>query len=178
MFARNLMVFAALLALGACSTQDKEVVLDETQAAEREEISGGPLSDIYGESLSGSDLQSPDAGTVAEFVQSIGDRVFFGYDRYDLTSEAQSTLNAQANWLNQYGSLNITVEGHADERGTREYNLALGERRANSVRNYLVALGVDGSRITTISYGKERPAVAGSNDQSWAQNRRSVVVVE
>src|SRR5690606_29890270 len=102
----------------------------------------------------------------------------FGYDQYDLSQEARDTLGRQATWLNQYSSLRVTVEGHADERGTREYNLALGERRANAVKSYLVALGVDGSRITTVSYGKERPAVPGSNETAWAQNRRGVTVVE
>ncbi len=178
MLFRKFMIFAALLTLGACSTQDKDIELDETQAAQRDEISGGPLSDIYGESLEGGDLQSPGEATQAGLVNEVGDRVFFGYDRYDLTSEAQAMLSAQAAWLGQYSGLNITVEGHADERGTREYNLALGDRRANSVRNYLVALGVSSDRISAVSYGKERPAVSGANDQSWAQNRRAVVVVE
>lgn len=178
MLARNLILFAAILTLGACSSQDNEITLDDTQAAEREEISGDALSDIYGEDLSSSDLQGPAAGTQADLVETIGDRVLFGYDRYDLTQEAQATLNAQAGWLQKYTSLNVVIEGHADERGTREYNLALGERRANSVRNYLVALGVSPARITTISFGKERPAVAGSNPQAWSQNRRSVLVVE
>ena len=91
--------------------------------------------------------------------------------------EAQRTLELQAEWLNKYPNVSITIAGHCDERGTREYNLALGERRANAVKSYLVALGVDSSRLSTISYGKERPAVLGSNDSSWAQNRRSVTEV-
>src|SRR5690606_13012106 len=113
-----------------------------------------------------------------DLAQNVGDRVFFGYDRYDLAAEARATLEKQATWLQQYPNLVITIEGHADERGTREYNLALGERRANSVKNYLVALGVPASRITTISYGKERPAVVGSDEMAWSQNRRGVTVVQ
>ena len=117
-------------------------------------------------------------GSQQEFLVTVGDRVFFGLDHYDISDEAKATLEKQATWLKQYANLNISVEGHADERGTREYNLALGERRANAVKNYLVALGIAPSRISTISYGKERPAVVGSNEAAWAQNRRGVTVVQ
>lgn len=177
-----ILLSAALLTLGACSSSDEELVLDASTAQEGEmmddSMAGESMDGVYGEELSGNDYADPNAGTQADLVATIGDRVFFGYDRYDLSSEAQAVLEAQAEWLKKYSSLEITIEGHADERGTREYNLALGERRANSVRNYLVALGVDPNRINTISYGKERPAVAGSNDRAWAQNRRGVVVVD
>lgn len=98
--------------------------------------------------------------------------VYFAYDRYDLSSSARSSLQSQAEWLQTNGVVKVIVEGHADERGTREYNLALGDRRANSVKNYLVALGVDPSRINTVSYGKERPVVSGSGESVWALNRR------
>lgn len=181
MLARYLVLSAAVLTLAACSSTDKDIMLDDSQMemGEREDISTGPLSEIYGEDLTAADMDGPTGPpTQAGLAQSVGDRVFFGYDRYDLTAEAQQTLAAQAEWLAHYPSLEVTVEGHADERGTREYNLALGERRANSARNYLTALGVSASRINTISYGKERPAVAGSNPQAWSQNRRAVVVVE
>ncbi len=116
-------------------------------------------------------------GDPGELANTIGDRVFFAYDSAVLTSQAQATLQRQAAWLQQYPYVNVVVEGHCDERGTREYNLALGERRASAARNYLVNLGVAPSRITTVSYGKERPAVLGSNPEAWAQNRRSVTVV-
>ncbi len=109
---------------------------------------------------------------------NVGDRIFFETDSTDLTSSARTTLENQATWLRQYPSLSVSIEGHADERGTREYNLALGERRATSVRNYLIALGVAPSRVSTISYGKERPAVPGANDSSWSQNRRGVTKVQ
>ncbi|MDE1147461.1 MAG: peptidoglycan-associated lipoprotein Pal [Azospirillaceae bacterium] len=119
----------------------------------------------------------PVPGSKEDFVVNVGDRVFFGYDKFDLTPEATATLDKQAAWLKKYGQVTITVEGHADERGTREYNLALGERRANAVKNYLTALGVDLARVQVISYGKERPAVLGSNEAAWAQNRRGVTVI-
>ena len=116
-------------------------------------------------------------GSAEDFQQNVGDRVFFGYDRYDLTAEAQSQLQKQAAWLAQYPAVTVTVEGHCDERGTREYNLALGERRANAVANYLTALGVDAGRLSVISYGKERPECTESNEGCWAQNRRGVTSV-
>ena len=119
----------------------------------------------------------PAPGSQEDLVVNVGDRVFFGFDQFDLSPEARATLDRQAGWLNQYRGVTVTIEGHADERGTREYNLALGDRRANAVKNYLVARGVDPSRIATISYGKERPAVLGSNEASWSQNRRAVTVV-
>ncbi len=117
-------------------------------------------------------------GSMADFLARAGsDRVFFALDRYDLDSDARLTLDRQAAWLRQYPAVRATIEGHADERGTREYNLALGERRANAARNYLAAQGVAASRMTVISYGKERPAVEGSNEEAWAQNRRAVTVL-
>ncbi|MGE4313681.1 MAG: peptidoglycan-associated lipoprotein Pal [Pseudobdellovibrionaceae bacterium] len=116
-------------------------------------------------------------GTQEDLVQNVGDRVFFAYDSSDLSGEARSTLDRQAAWLNQYPNLSVTIEGHTDERGTREYNLALGERRANAVRNYLIASGVAANRVNVISYGKERPVVFGTDTESFAQNRRGVTVV-
>jgi len=117
-------------------------------------------------------------GTPAHFKQNIvSDTVLFGLDQYDVDGEARRILDSQAQWLSQYPNTRITVEGHADERGTREYNLALGDRRANAAKNYLAARGVSAARITTISYGKERPIALGSDEQSWAQNRRAVTIV-
>lgn len=118
-------------------------------------------------------------GSQEDFLQTVGqygDRIFFDTDKFNVDSEDQSTLQRQAQWLAQYPNVRVTVEGHADERGTREYNLALGERRANSAKNYLASLGVDASRVQTVSYGKERPQALGSDEQSWAQNRRAVTV--
>jgi peptidoglycan-associated lipoprotein len=116
-------------------------------------------------------------GTQGDLAANVGDRVFFAYDSSVLSTEAQQTLERQAAWLQQYPNVKVTVEGHADERGTREYNIALGERRANAAKSYLVSLGVGADRVTTISYGKERPEVLGSDESAWAQNRRAVTVV-
>ena len=116
-------------------------------------------------------------GTQEDLVVNVGDRVFFGYNESDLSAEARATLDRQAAWLKKNGGLTVTIEGHCDESGTREYNLALGERRAVAVKNYLVADGIAAGRVHTVSYGKERPAVLGSNEASWAQNRRGVTVV-
>lgn len=116
-------------------------------------------------------------GTQEDLVVNVGDRVFFEFNKSDLSDEARATLDRQATWLKKYGRVHVTIEGHCDERGTREYNLALGERRATAVKNYLVSDGIAASRIKTISYGKERPAVLGHNEAAWAQNRRAVTVV-
>lgn len=113
-----------------------------------------------------------------EFENQVGDRVFFALDSSSLSSAAQATLDRQAAWLIEHTRFTITVAGHCDERGTREYNLALGERRADSVAQYLINKGVEASRIETISYGKERPAVIGNNEAAWAQNRRSVTAIK
>lgn len=113
-----------------------------------------------------------------EYVQqTAGDRVFFELDSSSLTAEGRQTLSVQADFLRANPAQRVIVEGHADERGTREYNLALGERRATAAKNYLVALGISPDRIETISYGKERPAVLGSDEAAWAQNRRAVTVL-
>ncbi|MGE3770180.1 MAG: peptidoglycan-associated lipoprotein Pal [Bdellovibrionales bacterium] len=116
-------------------------------------------------------------GTTRDFVENVGDRVFFALDSSTLTAEGRATLDKQAVWLKKYDDTNVQIEGHCDERGSREYNLALGERRAVAARNYLTAAGIDGSRVSTISYGKERPAVVGSTEAAYSQNRRAVTVV-
>ncbi|MDF3023974.1 MAG: omp [Alphaproteobacteria bacterium] len=130
----------------------------------------------------GTQVQTTDGqyapGSQAQLVAEIGDRVYFGYDQYDLTAEARSTVERQAQWMKTYPNVSVMVEGHCDERGTREYNLALGEKRANAVRNYLISNGVQAGRIQSISYGKERPAIMGADETSWAQNRRGVLVVQ
>ena len=116
-------------------------------------------------------------GTQQDLEASAGDRIFFSFDRSDVSPEAREILTRQADWLRRYPNVTVTIEGHCDERGTREYNLALGERRAQAAKNVLVALGISASRISTISYGKERPAVVGSTEEAYAQNRRAVTVV-
>jgi peptidoglycan-associated lipoprotein len=116
-------------------------------------------------------------GSREDFQINVGDRVFFDYDSYEVTPDARGQLEKQAAWLQTYPETTVTIEGHCDERGTREYNLALGERRASAVKNYLVALGIDPNRVQTISYGKERPEVLGSDDAAWSKNRRGVTVI-
>ena len=120
---------------------------------------------------------SAQPGSREDFQQNVGDRVFFDFDKSEIKAEGRTTLQRQADWLKKYPNVTVTVEGHCDERGTREYNLALGERRASAVKKMLVALGVAANRVSTISYGKERPAVVGSNEAAWAQNRRGVTVI-
>jgi peptidoglycan-associated lipoprotein len=127
--------------------------------------------------LSSTQSTAPRPGSQDDLVVNVGDRVFFDTDRSTIRPDGRATLDKQAAWLKQYPQNVVTVEGHADERGTREYNLALGNRRATAAKNYLVATGINPNRITTISYGKERPAVVGSNEQAWSQNRRAVTVV-
>lgn len=120
----------------------------------------------------------PTPGSRADFIAQAGsDTIYFETDSYDLDPEDRALLDAQARWLVANPGVRVTIEGHCDERGTREYNLALGERRANAAKNYLAARGVDAGRMTVISYGKEQPVALGSNAQAWAQNRRAVTVV-
>ena len=110
-------------------------------------------------------------GSVQDFVVNVGDRVYFDTDEYSVRADAQPVLAGQAQWLNRYPGVRVRIEGNADERGTREYNLALGARRANAVRDFLIGQGVSASRIETISFGKERPLDPGTNDEAWAKNR-------
>src|ERR1700737_2447532 len=160
MYARLIGILRALVFLAGCSSTP-------------EPPPGGPQSP--GGPGTGSRSGLP--GSQQDLEASAGDRVFFAFDRSDITPEAQQILARQADWLRRYPNVTVTIEGHADERGTREYNLALGERRAQAVKNVLVAMGIPASRISTISYGKERPAVVGSSEEAYAQNRRAVTTV-
>ena len=116
-------------------------------------------------------------GSAEDLRVNVGDTVHFAYDKYDIQDEDRAILQRQAAWLGKYPSVRVSVEGHCDERGTREYNLALGARRANAVKEYLVSLGVSAGRLDTISYGKERPMCSQSNEDCWAQNRRGVTII-
>jgi len=122
--------------------------------------------------------QGPTPGSQADFAQQMmgKDVVYFDTDKYNIDAEDQAALASQAQWLAKYPAKRATIEGHCDERGTRDYNLALGERRANAAKNYLVSLGVDAARLSTVSYGKERPVALGSDEASWAKNRRAVTI--
>ncbi len=155
-----LSIFAAALLLSACASDTDESAATTSSGTTAPETT-----------------ETPDLSLQEDLAVNVGDRVYFGYDRSDLTGEAQATLQNLAAWMTSHPAASISLEGHADERGTREYNLALGDRRANSAHDYLTALGVDGGRLSTISYGKERPAVLGSSEESWAENRRDVFVV-
>ena len=150
-FKRLLAIVLAGLVLTACATQKKQT--------------GQMQSDVY----TGSD-------TVEYLATGVKDRVFFATNKSTLTTASRDTLRKQAAWMRKKKDLKFSIEGHADERGTREYNLALGERRANAVKDYLMTYGINGSRLSVISYGKERPVNSGSNPLSWSQNRRSVTV--
>ncbi len=160
---RSLSLLAAVLLLAAC--------------AENKPESATTTGANTAQPPAATTQSGPVPGSEQDLVQNVGDRVFFDFDKSDIKAEGRQVLQRQADWLKKYPSVTVTVEGHCDERGTREYNLALGERRATAVKKMLVALGVPANRISTISYGKERPAVVGSNEAAWAQNRRGVTVV-
>lgn len=160
MFKKVLCLMAAMLLVTACETGPNDGSMFGGSGNGRN-AAGGPAR----------------PGTQEDLVVNVGDRVFFGFDSSDLTGEGKATLDRQSAWMKKYGDTKVTIEGHCDERGTREYNLALGERRAQAVKNYLTAAGIDAGRVQTVSYGKERPAVLGNNESSWAQNRRGVTVV-
>lgn len=178
---RVLSLFAAALLVAACETTPEETAAtagegaaSETAAAPAETVTAA----VEPEAVAAAPAEPAlTPGTQEDLVVNVGDRVFFDYDKADLKPETQATLKRQAAWLAKFPDVTVTIEGHCDERGTREYNLALGERRAQAVKNFLTALGVDASRIATLSYGKERPAVLGSNEAAWAQNRRGVTLV-
>ena len=153
-FKNTLILISACLLLSACATQ-KTVTTDGSQ--------------MQGDVYTGTD-------TVKELAPGVPDRVFFATNESILTTASRETLRKQAEYLRKNSSMNIVLEGHADERGTREYNLALGERRANAAKDYLMTYGISASRISVISYGKERPVDSGSNTLDWSKNRRSVTV--
>jgi peptidoglycan-associated lipoprotein len=164
----KLLAIAALIAVAGCAKKKPaELPPPPAQTApQTAPESTGPVT------------QGPVPGSKADFLAQVGsDTVHFDTDKYDLDGEATGILAKQAQWLQAHPNVKATIEGHCDERGTREYNLALGDRRANSVKNFLVNNGVAASQLSTISYGKERPVATGSDEASWAQNRRAVTVV-
>jgi len=167
MFQRILAIVAATFLLAACETASQ--------------VSGDSASTSASNTASSSSASSASSSaadkTPAEKLAQVGDTVNFDFDSAELTVSARSTLNRQAAFLSLNPDLMIVIEGHADERGTREYNLALGDRRATAVRDYLVAKGINSARVRTVSYGKERPAIAGSDEAAWAKNRRAATVL-
>ena len=165
----HLLIAAALLATAGCAKK---------RPAELPPAPGPAPSDTMPQDRGGPVRDSVLPGSAADFKRTVqSDTVHFDTDKYDIDPEARGILDAQAEWLGRFPNVRITIEGHCDERGTREYNLALGDRRANAAKNYLAERGVSPGRITTISYGKERPLALGSDESSWAQNRRAVTVV-
>lgn len=175
MHIRFLTIVASLALLAACQTAPEESATTAGGGQSASSSAAAPSASASSRSGSQQDAVSP--GSQADLVANVGDRVFFAFDKASLTADARSTLERQAAWLKRYPSARIVIEGHCDERGTREYNLALGERRATAARDYLVSLGVDPSRIETVSLGEERPYAMGSNEAAWRLNRRSVTVV-
>ena len=168
MINRFLLVFGALFLLASCETATQNALKG---AAEKVGATGKAKAGSA--SIFGSAKQ-----TQADKLMAVGDRVLFGYDSSELSTEAKLTLDKQSRFLRVNSDLTFTIEGHCDERGTREYNLALGEKRATAVRDYLVIEGISPDRIRVISYGKEKPAVVGSNDMAWSKNRRAVTTID
>ena len=158
--------------LAACSTTPKDTA--DSSGSGSTSTSSDVSSSAETETTESASIEP---GSQEDLIVNVGDRVFFNYDSAELDTDAQELLQDQVAWLKQYSDVSVIIEGHCDERGTREYNLALGEKRAQSVKNYIINLGISADRVSTISYGKERPAVVGSNDGAWAQNRRSVTTV-
>ena len=157
---------ASALALSACKKQPPEELPPPPQQTQVTPTPTPPPS-------------GPIPGTQQHFAQVMQgrDTIYFDTDKYDIDAEDQAALRQQATYLQQYPGIRATIEGHCDERGTREYNLALGERRANAAKNFLVSLGIAADRLSTVSYGKERPVATGSNEQAWARNRRAVTII-
>ncbi len=161
---------AALAILAACeSTPD-----DQASTAGQ----GTSTSDQAGASGADASQEGVIPGSQEDLAKNVGDRVLFEFDSSVLSAQARQTLEGQATWLKTYPNVRLVLEGHCDERGTREYNLALGERRAAAAKNYLIALGVEEARLSTISYGKERPYALGHDDDAWSENRRAVSIVQ
>ena len=168
---RILGLFAAVALIAACETAPEDSAAGSGTGGTQATTAKQPETTATVAKVPPKTL-GPVPGSIGEFELTVGDVVFFDYDKFNLTAQARTTLERQAAWLQIYPSVAIIVEGHCDERGTREYNLALGERRANAVLDYLVSLGVNADRIKTTSFGKERPVALGSNEAAWAQNRR------
>ena len=181
-FLRLIAIFIIFSLLISCANENKDNLLLDAEGG----ISDSPDNNIDDEieivDNTAQQIEMEEVElTVEEKLSSelieVGDRVFFGYDESTISAESAETLNKQYQFLSRNPGISITVEGHCDERGTREYNLALGERRASAVKNYLVSLGVESSRITVISYGKEKPTVEGHNDWAWTQNRTAITFI-
>ena len=191
MFQRLIILFAATFFLAACETASQtagdssgDSTSSSTTASSSASTSGTGSASSSGSAASSSSSSSSSASSssaasddVDSKLAAVGNTVYFAFDSAALTSEAQGTLTRQAALLKMNPATTVTIEGHCDERGTREYNLALGERRASASRDFLLAQGIDAARVRIISYGKERPAVQGSNEEAWAKNRRAATTI-
>jgi len=180
---RLILPLVLAVGLAACESTPEETGSSTGVGVDEATLTGSeaPSTDVVIEeetTLAALDPSAPLPGSQEELVQKVGDRVFFEFDSAVLEPEGRQTLDRQAEWLRLFPEVSLVIEGHCDERGTREYNLALGERRANAVREYLISQGIAPSRLRTISYGKERPYALGHNDEAWALNRRSVSVID
>ena len=180
MFYKILLSMFLAFFISACSTTPKDAADSSGSGSSGDFNTATASTTSEGEATTGVDTSTSDfsgviRGTQEDLVVSVGDRVFFAYDSAELDADAQELLQAQAAWLKQYNKTSITIEGHCDERGTREYNLALGERRANAVKDYLMTYGISSNRLSVVSYGKERPVNSGSNPLAWSQNRLSLI---
>jgi peptidoglycan-associated lipoprotein len=171
MFQRLLALCAVAFLFTACETASNVAVDSASGSSSSSATAAGAGSSSSSSSETATQMSE------SEKLAQVGDTVFFGFDSSELAVEAQATLDRQAAFLNVNPTMVVIIEGHADERGTREYNLALGDRRAVAVRDYLLAKGLNAARVRTVSYGKERPAVSGSNEESWAKNRRAATVL-
>ena len=171
MFQRLLAMCAVAFLFTACETASNVAGDSASGSSSSSATAAGTSSSSASSSTTAT--QMSDADKLAQ----VGNTVYFGFDSSELAGEAQATLDRQAAFLNVNPTMVVIIEGHADERGTREYNLALGDRRAVAVRDYLLAKGLNAARVRTVSYGKERPAVSGSNEESWAKNRRAATVL-
>ncbi len=171
-------LIGAVSLLAACETASQKVVGGSvTSSANGSSASSSKVSSSKESAANKSSLFGKTKETAADKLIAVGDRVLFGYDSAKLDESSKILIDAQSRFLRVNNDLNFVIEGHADERGTREYNLALGEQRATAVRDYLVIQGIDPDRIKVISYGKEKPAVVGSNNMAWSKNRRAVTVI-
>ena len=173
-----LSLLAAALFVTACATEPQDSGATSGEGSSTSGAKKAGMASSQPKSMAMAKPSGPTPGSVEDLVVNVGDRVFFDFDKSNVRPDAAEILNRQAAWLNKFPNHLVVIEGHCDERGTREYNLALGDRRANAVREYLISVGVSTNRIETISYGKERPAVVGSTEAAWSQNRRGVTIVK
>ncbi|MDA9882706.1 peptidoglycan-associated lipoprotein Pal [bacterium] len=171
MFQRLFAICAVAFLFTACETASNVTGDSASGSSSSSATSAGTASSSTGSSTTATQMSD------AEKLAQVGNTVYFGFDSSELPVEAQATLDRQAAFLNVNPTMVVIIEGHADERGTREYNLALGDRRAVAVRDYLLAKGLNAARVRTVSYGKERPAVSGSNEESWSKNRRAATAL-